>query len=150
MVAGCVEACLLMAMSHHDCRPCGSTPAHRDVSSRLQAIGKPACPHFMSGVCTRGSRGGAGPSRDLCSTPKSGSNSQGSSEVESSPRSKEARPVPEGLGEAERLPRGSDEPRTSLVGPNWAVATLTIILGGLRPMSFDSCLMGIVILIPNR
>jgi hypothetical protein len=118
MVVGCVEACLLTVMSRQDCRPCGSTPAHRDVSSRLQAVGKPACPHFMSGVCTRGSRGGVGPSRDLCSTPKSGSNSQGSSEVESSSRSKEARPALEGLGEAERLPRGSDEPGTSLVGPN--------------------------------
>jgi hypothetical protein len=48
------------------------------------------------------------------------------------------------------LPEGSDEPGTFSVGPDWAVATLAIILGGLRPMSFDSCLMGNVILVPDK
>jgi hypothetical protein len=47
------------------------------------------------------------------------------------------------------LPGGSDEPGTSLVGPDWAVAALTIILGRLRPIYFDSCLMGTVILVPD-
>jgi hypothetical protein len=47
------------------------------------------------------------------------------------------------------LPGRSDEPGTSSVGPDWAVATLTIILGGPRPMSFDSCLMGTIISVPD-
>jgi hypothetical protein len=90
------------------------------------------------------------PFRDLSSTPESGSDLQGSGEAESSPRgSKEARPAPEVSGEAERPPRGSDEPRTCSVGPDWAVAALPIILGGSRPMSFDSCLMGTVLSVPD-
>jgi hypothetical protein len=58
--------------------------------------------------------------------------------------------APKRSGEAERLPEGSDEPGTFSVGPDWAVAALTIILGGLRLMSFDSCLMGSVILVPDK
>jgi hypothetical protein len=60
----------------------------------------------------------------------------------------EARPSPEGLGEAEHPPGGSDEPGTSAVGPDWAVAAFTIILGGPRPMSFD--LMGTVLSVPDK
>jgi hypothetical protein len=57
--------------------------------------------------------------------------------------------VPEGSGEAERSPGGSDELGTSSVGSDWAVATLTIILDGPRPMSFDSCLMGTILSVPE-
>jgi hypothetical protein len=60
------------------------------------------------------------------------------------------RPEPEESGEAERLPGGSDETGTSLVGPDWAVATLAIILEGLSLVSFYSCLMGTVILVPDN
>jgi hypothetical protein len=63
--------------------------------------------------------------------------------------SDEAGPTPKRSSEAERVPKGSGEPEILLVGSNWAVATLTIILGGLRPMSFNSCLMGTVILVPD-
>jgi hypothetical protein len=49
----------------------------------------------------------------------------------------------------ERSPRGLDEPRTSSIGPDWAVAALMIISGRLRPMSFDSYLMGTIILVPD-
>jgi hypothetical protein len=58
-------------------------------------------------------------------------------------------PTPERLGEAEYVPEGSNEPEILLVGPDWAITVLTIILGGLRPMSFNSCLMGTVILVPD-
>jgi hypothetical protein len=89
--------------------------------------------------------------RDLSSTPESGSEPQGSGEAESSlGGSEEVRPTLEGSGEAERPPGGSDEPGTSSVGPDWAVAAFTIILGGSRPMSFDSCFMGTVLLVPDR
>jgi hypothetical protein len=53
-------------------------------------------------------------------------------------------------GEAERLPEGSGEPGTLSVGPDWAVAMLIIIFGGLRPMYFNSCLMGTVILVSDN
>jgi hypothetical protein len=60
-----------------------------------------------------------GPFQDLSSTPKSGSDPQGSGETESSTRgSEQVRPTPEGLGEVERPLGGSDEARTSSVGPD--------------------------------
>jgi hypothetical protein len=49
-----VEAYLPTGMTRHSCRPCGSTPAHRDVPSRLQAVWKhiysQGCP-FMVASC---------------------------------------------------------------------------------------------------
>jgi hypothetical protein len=148
-------------------KPRGSISTHGDDPSRLQPVwkhtcsqgcpvtvagnGKHTCFLFVSGAFARGGRGGMGPFRDLSSTPESGSDPQGSGEVESSlVGPEEARPVPEGLGEAERPPGGSDEPGTSAVGPDWAVAVFTIILGGPRPMSFDSCLMGTVLSVPDK
>jgi hypothetical protein len=92
-----------------------------------------------------------GPFRDLSSTPESGSDPQGLGEAESSLRgSEEARPTPEGSGKVERPPGGLDKLGTSSVGLDWAVAALTIILGGPRPMSFDSCLMGTVLSVPDN
>jgi hypothetical protein len=41
--ASCVEAYLPMAMTRHGCKQCGSTPAHRNVPSRLQAVWKHIC-----------------------------------------------------------------------------------------------------------
>jgi hypothetical protein len=77
-----------------------------------------------------------GPFRDLSFTLRSGS------EPKSSPGGSEvAKLTPEGSGEAERSPWGSGELGTSSVGPDWAVAALTIILDEPRPMSFDSSLM---------
>jgi hypothetical protein len=55
-----------------------------------------------------------------------------------------------GSGGTERSPGGSDEPRTSSVGPDWPVAALMIILGGLRSMSFDFYLMGTIISVPDK
>jgi hypothetical protein len=86
-----------------------------------------------------------GPFRDLSSTPKSGSDPRGRARWSCLLGSEEARPTPEGSGEAERPPGGSDESRTSSVGSDYAVVALMIILGGPRPMSFDSCLMGTVL-----
>jgi hypothetical protein len=63
--------------------------------------------------------------------------------------SDEAGPAPERSGEAERVPKGSSEPEILLVGSNWVVAMLIIILGRLRPISFNSCIMGTVILVPD-
>jgi hypothetical protein len=64
-------------------------------------------------------------------------------------RSDETRPTPERSGKAEHALEGLGEPEILLVGPKWAVALLTIILGGLRPLSFNSCLTGTVTLVPD-
>jgi hypothetical protein len=54
---------------------------------------------------------------------ESGSDTQGSSEVESSSGgSKEVGPAPERSGKAKRVLEGSGEPGTLSVGPDWAVA----------------------------
>jgi hypothetical protein len=58
--------------------------------------------------------------------------------------------MPERSGEAERAPEGLGKPEILLVGSDWAVAALIIILGGLRPMSFNSYLMGTIILVPDN
>jgi hypothetical protein len=151
LVASRVEVYLPTGMTRHGCSLCGSTPAHRDVPSRSQATGSIPASFLCQEAFARGGRGGMSPFRDLSSTPESGSDPQGSGEVESSlVGPEEARPAPEGLGEAERPPGGSDEPGTSAVGPDWAVAVFTIILGGPRPMSFDSCLMGTVLSVPDK
>jgi hypothetical protein len=55
--------------------------------------------------------------------------------------SKEAGPTPERSSEVERAPEGSGEPGTLSVGPDWTIAVPIIILGVLRPMSFNSCLI---------
>jgi hypothetical protein len=53
--------------------------------------------------------------------------------------------TPQGLGEAESSPRGSKQARTMLEGSGEAERPL----GRLRPMSFDSCLMGVVLSVPD-
>jgi hypothetical protein len=58
--------------------------------------------------------------------------------------------MPNGSGDAEPAPEGTSEPETPSVGPYWAATTLTIILDGLRLISFNSCLMGTLILVPNK
>jgi hypothetical protein len=66
------------------------------------------------------------------------------------PRGQKRRdPCPKGCARQNARLRGPGEPGTLLVGPDWAVATLTIILGGLRLMSFNSYLMGTIILVPD-
>jgi hypothetical protein len=81
---------------------------------------------------------------------KSGADPKGAGKAESSPGgSEEVGPTPERSGEAERAAEGSGELRTLSVGPDWAVAAPIIILGGLRPISFNSCLMGTLILVPD-
>jgi hypothetical protein len=85
---------------------------------------------------------------------------QGSGEAEPMlERSGEAEPLPEGLGEAEPspersgkpglMPEGSGELETFLVGPDRAATTFTIVLDGPRLMSFNFCLMGTLILVPD-
>jgi hypothetical protein len=71
--------------------------------------------------------------------------------LEPSPeRSGKARSLPEGLGKAEPLPEGSGETEPFLVGPDRAATTLIIVLDGLRLMSFNSYLMGTIILVPDK
>jgi hypothetical protein len=128
----------------------GSIPAHRDDPSRLQAVGSIPASLLCQGralVAVETAWPPFGIFPPLL-------------RVDPTPRgwarqshllgwSEDARPTLEGSGEAERPPRGSDEPGTSSVGPDWAVAALIIILGGPRLMSFDSYLMGTVLLVPD-
>jgi hypothetical protein len=67
---------------------------------------------------------------------KSRSDPRGSNEAESLPaRLGEAGPAHEGSGDTEPMPEGSDEPKT--------------VLDGLRPMSFNPCPTGTIILVPD-
>jgi hypothetical protein len=79
-----------------------------------------------------------GPFRDLSSTPESGSDPRGRARRSRLLEGQKRRDKRQkGRREAERPLGGSDEPGTSSVGPDWAVAVFTIILGGARAMSFD-------------
>jgi hypothetical protein len=57
--------------------------------------------------------------------------------------------MPKGSGDAELVPEGSGELETTSVRPDWPTTTLMIVPDGLRLMSFNSCLMGTIILVPN-
>jgi hypothetical protein len=72
-------------------------------------------------------------------------------ESSSNPRgSGEAGLAPEGSGNAEPMPEGLGELETPSVGPDWAPTTLTIVPDRLRLMSFNFCLLGTLILVPDR
>jgi hypothetical protein len=71
---------------------------------------------------------------------ESSSDPQGSGEVALAPK---------GSSDMEPVPEGSGEPETPSVRQDWAATTLMIVPDGLRLMSFNSCLMGTLILIPD-
>jgi hypothetical protein len=72
---------------------------------------------------------------------KSSSDPPGSGKVE---------PPPGGSSEVGPTLEGSGEPETLSVGPDWAATMLSIVPDGLRLMSFNSYLMGTLILVPDK
>jgi hypothetical protein len=58
-------------------------------------------------------------------------------------------PPPGGSGEVSSTPKGSGDTEPVLEGSDWDATTLTIVPDRLRLMSFNSCLMGTLILVPD-
>jgi hypothetical protein len=48
------------------------------------------------------------------------------------------------------MPKGSGEPETPSVGPDWTATTFITVLDGLRLMSFNPYPTGTLILIPDK